>query len=78
MKHQYKYNQWTIQWEGDHEDYAKDNKFVLIDKEIGQIITQITFHEDDIEFKAMLLESIKINPKESLISIVNPTDLDLD
>jgi hypothetical protein len=33
---QYKQNGWTIQWEGDHEDYGKENKFILVDKEMDQ------------------------------------------
>jgi hypothetical protein len=71
---QYKYNGWTIQWEGDHEDYCKENKFILMEKDLEQIMVKMKFKGDIVRIKTSIAEGVEIDADNKIITVINIPD----
>jgi hypothetical protein len=75
---QYKQNGWTIQWEGDHEDYGKENKFILVDKEMDQIMVKIEFKGNVAKIKPGIAEGVEVDAENKVITVINIPYPDMD
>lgn len=73
---QFKQNGWTIQWEGEHEEYSKENKFIIIDQEMDQTMVKLEFNEAVVKIKPGMVDNVEIDAENRIITVIAYQDMD--
>lgn len=72
MNH-YQYGKWTVKWEGQNEDFVKDNRFLLIDEEMDGTLLRIQFDEEKLIMKPGMVDLIEIDAENHVITVKAPS-----
>lgn len=72
MNH-YQYGKWTVKWEGQNEDFVKDNRFLLIDEEMDGTLLRIQFDEEKLIMKPGMVDLIEIDAENHVIIVKAPS-----